>query len=211
MLRYKSLVRHLRATGRTVRRPVRMSFLHRAEHGLLLVLAVACIAARPVAYADDQPTVQCGRLTYTLSDDKNIHVFTVAAVASTPSVITGYSFDFGDGQNYSFTFGDTSNDKRTATVRHQYLKAGDFTATVQVNYVAGAQPKSTTSDRCSLALTAGQPMVGSGSTPTSLPNTGTTQPIGIFGAVAAVGLASHAALRVKRGRKDAKGSVASNK
>ena len=70
--------------------------------------------------------------------------FTAAASASGGAVVTGYTFDFGDGETATSS---------SATVSHTYAAAGTYTAKVTANVKVGTETKPATGPTCQATIT----------------------------------------------------------
>lgn len=142
-----------------------------------------------------QPVYSCDALHVTSQGDR-AYKYSVDATAKNGATITGYTFDFGDGNTVNTTDNNTT---------HTYDKDGTYTATATVKFNVGNSQKTAS---CSQTITVSIPPVTPPTTPpttptpkpTSLPNTGPGDVLGIFGGVSALGGAGHFLVsRRKRG------------
>ncbi|HVW23188.1 MAG TPA: PKD domain-containing protein [Candidatus Saccharimonadales bacterium] len=95
------------------------------------------------------PVFTCDSLTATPLS-RTQYSFTANASASNGATITGYTYNFGDGQSVTSTTAATSN-----TVSHNYAP-GNYTATVTANFTVNGTAKTATSAACQKPITVGQ-------------------------------------------------------
>lgn len=92
------------------------------------------VVATPVA----QPKYTCDALNVT-KISRNEYSFAADATASGGAAITGYTFDFGDGQT-AFS--------ANRTVSHTYQKAGSYSVKVSVSVSVNGKPQLATGPNC---------------------------------------------------------------
>ncbi|HVS79062.1 MAG TPA: PKD domain-containing protein [Candidatus Saccharimonadales bacterium] len=138
-----------------------------------------------------QPVYSCDALHVT-SEGNRAYNYSVDATAKNGATITGYSFDFGDGNVV-----DSANN----TASHTYVKDGTYTATATVKFNVGDSQKTV---NCSQTITVSTPPVTPPTTPTptpkakSLPNTGPGDVLGIFTGASSLGAVSHYVVNRRR-------------
>lgn len=101
-----------------------------------------------ITIAPPEAVVSCDQLTFS-KKDKDSYSFTAKATAKN-TVITDYTFDFGDGQKKTVATGNA-----TASADHDYAKAGTYTAYVTVNT---KDKKNVTSAKCAVKIDIAQEM-----------------------------------------------------
>lgn len=134
---------------------------------ILLILATAGTGMRTHAAtpAPETTSVTCDSLSVTPGDDQNTYVLKAAA-SGPSSIITGYTFDYGDHESYSIAFGSKIGvDHHSATITHTYKKPGTYTVTAHVTIKTHSKSTDISSNTCKTSAT----VLPTGST---LPNTG---------------------------------------
>jgi hypothetical protein len=151
----------------------------------LLVLAIGIqeVLGPSVAAAPMSP-VTCDSLQATLSPDKTFYTFTVTS-SGNASVITGYTFNFGDNQLYTVTFNTSSKQNRhTSSVTHTYRRMGTYHTSVRADITTEHKASSVSSSSCQTNIAIGSP-------DSTLPNTGAGNTIGLFALTSVAGASMH--------------------
>lgn len=129
-----------------------------------------------------QPVYSCDALHVTSLGNRSFK-YKVDATAKNGATITGYTFDFGDGNSVNTTSNSTS---------HTYGKDGTYTTTATVKFNVGGSEKSAACSQ-TIKISTKKPVtpVVSAATTKTLPNTGPGDVLGIFSGVSALGAAGH--------------------
>lgn len=137
-----------------------------------------------------QPVFSCDLLHVTSQGDRAFK-YSVDATAKSGATITGYTFDFGDGNSVNTTVNNTT---------HTYAKDGTYTSTATVKFNVGDSQKTAS---CSQTVTVTTPTTPTTPAPTkasTLPNTGAGDVLGIFTGASSLGAVGHYVVsRRKRG------------
>lgn len=132
-----------------------------------------------VAQPPAQPVYSCDALHVTAQGDRS-YKYGVDATAKNGASITGYNFDFGDGNSVNTTSNGTT---------HTYAKDGTYTTTATVKFNVGGSEKTAACSQTIKVTTPVTPVVSAART--TLPNTGPGDVLGIFSGVSALGAAGH--------------------
>jgi len=97
-----------------------------------------------------KPVVACTQLVFTKESDTTYQLTGEGSAQN--ATITGYTFNFGDGQTQTLATSGTS----ATTPAHTY-KPGTYTANVTVNYTANGQNGTISSANCAGSVTIPQP------------------------------------------------------
>jgi len=100
---------------------------------------------------EPKPVYSCDLLTLSKKTDTEYN-YTAKASAKN-ATITGYTFDFGDGQSKTISTSDTS-----ASTSHTYAKPGNYNVVLKALVSANGKTETVTSDKCTGKVTVPTPV-----------------------------------------------------